>query len=473
MILTWLVLAAVLAQPPAETPADLVKRLGSSRYQEREAASSALLRLGTSALPVLRAAAESGDPEVSGRAQEIAARIENEALAGPSLLRFGGGDRTLDELLAEVRRQGPNRLDWHPETPGPARQRRIHLEAREPLTFWQTVDRICEAGQMRYVPADPISRIHDPQFRLFLTPGADHPYRADDGPFRLELCGLGQFRGVNLVPNDPAPDVRQFASVDPPPLYGARTAGLGLRLRLIVEPRLLIARHGGLFVTEAVDDRGASLLPGEGAKELCCGLGGIIPARAWSTLWPTLQAPAYPVRSIKRLTLTIPVEVVSRRDEPLVIPLADAKGKTFHHGKTTLRILGVTEHDTAFFPLIKFTIRSDERVVGELHGGSPRDLTPGDRPVRPELTESVLQVFDARGRPFGWYGCNAPEAPDGGLNVELKLDGHGGNSVAETGVAGVARPEGGRPPVPATLRYYEYARHVVYPTFTFRDIPIP
>ena len=57
----WLlpILAVALGQVPGAQAADLVNRLTSARYAERDAASSELEVMGTDALPALRAVSNS------------------------------------------------------------------------------------------------------------------------------------------------------------------------------------------------------------------------------------------------------------------------------------------------------------------------------------------------------------------------------------------------------------------------------
>ena len=56
--------------------ADLVRQLGAVDYQSRDQATTALEKLGKDAVPALREAAKSEDPEVRSRAEMIIARIE-------------------------------------------------------------------------------------------------------------------------------------------------------------------------------------------------------------------------------------------------------------------------------------------------------------------------------------------------------------------------------------------------------------
>ena len=56
----------------------LVEQLGSESYQEREAATRDLAALGERALPALKKAAASKDPEVRWRASKVAKPVEEE-----------------------------------------------------------------------------------------------------------------------------------------------------------------------------------------------------------------------------------------------------------------------------------------------------------------------------------------------------------------------------------------------------------
>src|SRR5258708_28053691 len=64
----------------APDPTDLVNQLGSPRYALRESAEGELARLGRAALPALRAAKDSKDPEIRTRVTALLARIENSLL---------------------------------------------------------------------------------------------------------------------------------------------------------------------------------------------------------------------------------------------------------------------------------------------------------------------------------------------------------------------------------------------------------
>ena len=79
--ITLLVPAATRASEPPDVPLDavvqcLVRDLGAERYDERERATEALRRIGQPALPAVKAAAKSDDPEVRLRAQDVLSDLE-------------------------------------------------------------------------------------------------------------------------------------------------------------------------------------------------------------------------------------------------------------------------------------------------------------------------------------------------------------------------------------------------------------
>src|SRR5205085_2416720 len=69
--------SAVAGDPDDKEIARLVKQLGSAKFKEREAATKRLKEIGESLLKALDKAGASTDPEVSRRAQQIVAGIEN------------------------------------------------------------------------------------------------------------------------------------------------------------------------------------------------------------------------------------------------------------------------------------------------------------------------------------------------------------------------------------------------------------
>lgn len=468
-----IIVAAVLSQSPTDDPAELVRRLGSGKYAVREAASATLEKLGAKALPALRVATEHRDLEVRNRASALVSRIEAGVLSEASMVRIDVENQPVSEVFKTISERGLNRVAWHPRTPAGALGKRVTLHMPAPVTFWQAVDQLCSAGGLRYIIAMPDGTVdvREPMFRLFMAPGKDHALHADHGPLRLELIAIRQSRQIDLVPN--APESGRLSRGGPAPAFGHRNGELVVVLRLLTEPRLLVQRVGDIHVTEAIDHQGESLLP-DGTPVRCFGGSNSPTPQVGARSQIRLPSPDRSVQAIKRLRLEMPVEVVSRRPDPLVIPIDEAKEKPFRHGTISLHVRGVTLNGTPFLPVIELALTSDERASDELPTGFADDPNrAGTHLVQPDVTANSLQVFDEQGRLFPWYGgATVTRVGAGSFNVELPLDGYGRNPVPDPGPRGLVRRE--RPAaVPAVIHHYAYTRQVVRAVFEYRDIPFP
>src|SRR4051812_31600943 len=102
MIGANLVVLAMLAQASAAGPADLVERLGSGRYADRQAASDALERLGREALPALRLGREARDAEIRSRSSALINKIEGALLTQPTMVTLDFDDRPLKDVVKEI-----------------------------------------------------------------------------------------------------------------------------------------------------------------------------------------------------------------------------------------------------------------------------------------------------------------------------------------------------------------------------------
>ena len=126
---------------------------------------------------------------------------------------------------------------------------------------------------------------------------------------------------------------------------------------------MLISRIGQALVTEAVDDRGQSLLPNDKPHVQGSG-GGSIPAQACTFIRLSLMHPERAGTVIKlRQRITLPIEVVSRIPGPLVVAPAHARGKTFRRGQMSLQILDVNIQAVPGHPSIELKLGMDEELA--------------------------------------------------------------------------------------------------------------
>jgi HEAT repeat protein len=111
LLLISALVAVAAPAAAADGPADLVRGLGDRSFAEREAAMAGLVRLGDTAIPVLKGAARSDKPEVAWRAAQAIRMIRHrvtpplhrsvgDAFAGYEALRWTARERLTMDLAA-------------------------------------------------------------------------------------------------------------------------------------------------------------------------------------------------------------------------------------------------------------------------------------------------------------------------------------------------------------------------------------
>ncbi len=464
-----------------EGPDDLVRQLGSPRFSEREAAAQALKGLGRDALSVLRSAREAQDPEVRTRASGLVEQIETALMVQPTLVRLDFRDAPLADVVRSLGEQAHVTLNLVPEN-GPAwANRRVTLQETEPVPFWKAIDELCEVAQLQVMPAMQMLGMgqpgRQPAMSLMASPLPPGPSFVH-GPFRVGLNKIVLHRERNFAagfqggmgnmlvfngnvgrpgqPLQPANAPRQVEGGMP----GVPTELFNLEVMLSAEPRMTIVQEPERTwkLTEAVDEKGQSLLPppSQNAIQHYAGYNGFNPTGqpAIQIVMP-LNLPANPGRVIKRLRGTIPVMVLARKDDPLVVPL-DQKGKTFQSPQLRLQIHEVKK-DPNGNTMIELTAKltSDESVPPQLRqaqGFGAELIAFRHNPGNPQ---NPIEIVDAQGRAFPqWFASNAQPSPDG-TRMMLRL----------------MPAEGFGEPV--EIRFYEMARASSEIPFELDDIPMP
>jgi hypothetical protein len=402
------------------------------------------------------------------------ARIEvaSNELGRASMVRLDFADRPLDEVLRAFGSPSASRLAWHPDTPEVYRRQRVTIREPGPLPFWTAIDRLCRAGVLKYVAGTPGGRGDGmlPGFRLFLAPGSEPHPQADYGPLRLQVVYLGHSRQLNLIPNRPEEPARPGTG---PPRFGELREDFRIDLQLLAEPRLLISRVGGALITEAVDDRGQSLLPDDRPylrfHHSYPGMFGN--AQACVAYDIHLKHPERAGKVIKRFKLILPVEVVALEPGRMVIPLADARGKTFRHGKTTIQFLGGGRVPSGKQTLT-FKIKTEERIPERLTIDSAGELALARATAaRTEINANFIQVLDRHGRQFPHFTGGVDDGPD--PTAVLMLWGDGRIPDGEPVGRGFIPFGEDETAVPAELHHSNLSRGIVKATFELTDIPMP
>ena len=448
---TFLAFAVALASQASGVadPVELVAELGSPRYARREAAEVALTKLGRTALPALRAAATSADPEVQARAAAVLRQVEGALLVEATSVALDFADVPLADAIATINRRAGLKLTVVPEAPASWADRRVTIRSAGPLPFWKAVDALCAAGRLHYVfGGQGEFELGDATFPLYDGFAASRGMFDDRGPFRVQLASLQYQSEVHLGTEIAlTPDATPDGATTPAAATNLPIKQFYLQMLVGAEPRLAVAPGGPVRVLEAIDDRGQSLvLPAPKETFLHdSGYLGVNPSPLVH-LRVDLAHPDRPGARLKRVKGLIPLVVSTRKPDPFEIPLADATSKTFRQGKLAIRIGEVRVGQPDQGATIDLTIKLGEAPAGD--GG-------GDDAIREVASPQQLEVLDAAGRMIPWFPSSSFYD---GTEARLTL------TLLDRGAA---------PAVPTTLRYHGVIRDRTDVPFEFRDLPMP
>jgi hypothetical protein len=493
MLIAAVAAAVLLAWAPGDGPAELVARLGSPQFAERQAAAESLKRIGRPALPALRKARSAADLEIRVRALKLVDEIEAAALLEPTMVRLDFHDRPLSDVGAEFgRRAGVSLVPGDESSVYRMTQdrpvwpdRRVTLEAPDPLSFWEAIDRLCRAGGFRrlylrypFGPGEPFNR-------LILAPGEASPPRSDVGPFRVELLricrdrdldlapGLSQFGRERYIPGlvpwgprpGPGPDVKEV-----------RVSRFFAELLISAEPRLRIVGEASLEQLKASDGQGHSRLreptPEESKAqaamlrmnphldphlhpELRFGSGS-------SSSSPTqvryihLDDSIAPGGRLAELKGVIAIAVMGRRADPLVIPLADAKERTIENDGVRLTVHEAVVKPSYFNGELELSLETEKPAETLLVQGPGVSAVQIHRPI--DLVEREIEILDDQGRAMGWSFLRPPPQ---GVRGRMRLEVRPHNQGERLAFAEL------------TLRVWTMVGAAMEVPFSFADVPMP
>lgn len=434
-------------------PAALVAELGAPRFAQRQAAEESLGRLGRGALPALRVAATNTDPEIRTRALGVLQRVEAGLLTDPTLIRLDFDDVPLSEALETINRRAETRIVIAPQIRSTWAQRRINLRLTEPLPFWKAVDVICAAGQVHHVFGGLAEfEPGDATFPLYDGFAASRGLYDDHGPFRIQLTSLQYQSEVHLSTDDTArgrPGGDLLAQPERAPSEPIKQ--FFLQLLVGAEPRLAIMPAEPARLTEAVDNRGRTLLapPRTPVLERDSGYLGVN-SSPLVHIRLDLQHPGSPAGRIKLVRGVIPLVVSTRRPDPLIISLGAHAAKTAHQGSHTITVGEIRAAQPDQLTTIELTIKSAERSPS---GADPRGGV--DDEIRSIASPQQLEVLDAAGRSIPWFPTSSVFDGDEARLTLSCLD------------------RGPTPAIPVTIRYHGLIRSRTEVPFEFRDLPMP
>lgn len=425
--IAWALLAggslctALLAEPPLASADQLIRQLSSPEFRLREAAARALEQQGQAALPALRRAATSADPEVKQRAALLLARLERHHLLAPSHVTVHAEQKPVSEVLAQLTQQTGYKLSCNSD-----KSQIISVHAEE-QRFWEVIDRISsQTGLALQTYQDSSGAL------MFQRTERISPHVVYSGPFRL--CPGSFHLSKTLELSLP----RQFA-----PPGQQRTDALTLTFQLVSEPKTPLMSLGQPRIALAIDNHGASLVPPQG--------------QAYESHYhhyyygyrnPVLQTQVQLLGHGNAITLrhikgTIPVVFLAeQRPEITINDILKVKNAKFEGNQVSIEIEEVKEG-----PGKQVHVKATARRGG---ADQQQDYT---------WTNSLgqrVELFDEQGRKFHCEGFNW----DSGNPTSVSGTFQFGDGGAKLGKA-------------AKLIYYDWITSQHQVDFEFRDLPLP
>lgn len=440
-----LIAAVAVVSAAAVDPKVLVEQLGSGEPAIRAEAARALEALGRDALPALEEAARGGDAELRARASAVWATVQRGLVTHASLVRLDARNRPLEDVLSDLQTQTGMTLRLNGTPP---RDERVTLHEPGPIPFWSAVERLGLNG-ISY------DNIRPGQLRtLSLQTAPGRAFTSIDGPFLFSLTGLHLHRDHRLV-RGPSVRIDQFGQrinvrSDERDDEGSTYYG---GIEIMVEPRAWFTQEAPARLIEATDDLGQSLVPDAPGREArpndvahssLSASSGAVQSRAEFRLRVT-DRPGHTAR----LRGVVPLMLHLRRPAPtLVIPLADAAGKTFRcdDAEFTFRTVGHTANATNLSLSVRLNVEKADLPE------NPDGVLIATRQLL--LEEHQLELVDAVGNVV--YETTGSGSGDGKSPVVY----HWTFSTVPNGQA-------------THLRYYSLLRARVDATFDFRDVPLP
>jgi hypothetical protein len=278
-------------EPDSQRIAKLIAQLNSGSFRQRQEATRALEAMGTPALEALHKAAQSSDPEVRHRAEELVKKINRPAemakaakLVAALHLHLKYQDIPLEQAVEDLAKKTGYPISLGGDKAKRA-GRRVTLDTGE-TTFWEAFDLLCRkadlveeraampkkgaVGGMGLLPPGGPGQLPAPQgmpvpkpgqppapqgmppapggmrlaaggFTVALHPSAAKLVLVDGKPPLLPTCYAGAIR------------VRALAGV-------AKSSGeIQVALEVTAEPRMQWRRPINAHIDQAVDDRGQTL----------------------------------------------------------------------------------------------------------------------------------------------------------------------------------------------------------------------
>ncbi len=419
-------------EPTAPAVARLIEQLGDKDFRKRDDAARALEARGAEALPELREALRHADAEVRRRAAELVPALEAASVVAPKRVRLNVSNKPLREVFAEITKQTGHKITY-----GGAEEQQPFSFDLDNLTFWQAMDRVCQAAGLVVQQS-----YGDDTVRLAKQNGHP-PYVHHDGGFRFVANSFQHYRSVDfsLLPKDAAP-VR-------------RSDLLTFNFMVYSEPRMPVLGVGEVKLTAAFDsDKNSMILDGPAAQEEIDPWGNrrVVARHHYhgnrSFTVPVsvgLGRPSEKANTLKEIRGTVPLTLlVEQKPEVVTDKVLEAKGTKITVGTTRFAIEDVKETAAKQYEL-KMSITEESKPA------NPNDYTWMNS------LYSRIHLEDEKGNKFQIYGSSWTSSSPTHAQVTF--------TYGRAGAAQAARP--------TKLVYVVWTTLQHQVNFEFKDLPLP
>ncbi|HEV8058561.1 MAG TPA: hypothetical protein VGP68_01735, partial [Gemmataceae bacterium] len=303
------------AAPPvrATNSTELIGKLGSRDYREREAAMNALDVLGGTALEGLRKAVHDKDPEVRRRAETlvevIERREETAKLLAPRSVHLKLKNVPLRKAVADLAQESGFSVIIDSSALDRARNQRITLDTGE-TTFWKALDALTRQAALVDSTAPtleprPVAR-NSPDAGLQILRGgqrlAMYPVAAHEGPTQYYLHPFDKGRDQESVRSPVCyAGALRFRIGHP---IKVQRGEMFLPIEVSPQPNVIWEQLTDLRVEKAIDDRGQELTQALAAadsgsiqiNQLVMGLGNGMVLNATTGLLEPIAEPGGAIR---------------------------------------------------------------------------------------------------------------------------------------------------------------------------------
>jgi hypothetical protein len=421
--------------PPAPAPVEqLIEQLGSRDYRVREAAGRTLEARGEDALPVLRKSVATADPEIRRRLALLTQNIDRKVMLSAKRVSLHLKDKPLKEAISSLSQQTGYKIDVQENGNQPQPRLTLNLDH---VSFWAALEKLCLVAGLTIQMNDGQEGI-----QLYFQ-DTFSPYVHHSGPFRFVAGNFQYNNNINLnsLPRRGI-DTNQDSET------------LMFYFMINPEPKLPLLGIGQPKLTEALDDRGQSMMfpqPVDQAQELEMqqafyrGNNGY---RSWNQqasinlLWPTKEA-----RTLKSIKGSLPVTLLSeQRPDVVVENLLKVKNKKYAGKFADIEVDSATENNRQ----VQITI--------QIKRSNNDTFDPNDASWNNTIQQR-LEVQDAKGNKYYSQGItNYINSQPNMIHATFSFMGN---------------VNGAQCGPPTKMIYYHWVSLPHQVDFEFKDLPLP